>query len=161
MTIFFWKASEKPYGVFCQWAVSPFVADGIRFPTAEHYMMYHKAIMFKDAETAVQVLKTRNPRAAKALGRKVTGFDDKLWREERYNVVLNGSRHKFSQDPALMEILLSTKGQILCEASPFDRVWGIGYTADQAMAHESTWGENLLGKALIEVRDCFLQGRQD
>ncbi len=157
MTIFFWKASEDPYGVFCQWASSPFVNNGLRFATAEHYMMYRKAILFDDTETAAKIMTTRSPRAVKALGRAVTGFNESRWKDERYNVVLQGTRLKFLQNTEMRKVLLDTCGQNLCEASPFDRTWGIGYTAQNAKANASTWGENLLGKALVEVRDSLIK----
>ena len=155
MTVFFWKANEEPYGIFCQWASSPFVADGKRFPTAEHYMMYQKAMLFQDTATAAEIMRTRSPRTAKALGREVKGFSEARWKDERYNIVLQGSRLKFTQNPDIRNVLLSTKGHALCEASPFDRVWGIGYTAQNAKANAANWGENLLGKALVQIRDSF------
>ena len=88
MTIFFWKASEVPDGAFCQWYPAPFSVGKVRFPTAEHYMMYQKAMFFNDNETAAKILTTKSPRAVKTLGRAVKNFSEAEWDKKRYSVVL-------------------------------------------------------------------------
>lgn len=40
----------------------------------------------------------------------------------------------------------------VAKASPFDRIWGVGYGAVNAERNRGDWGENLLGKALMRVR---------
>lgn len=55
--------------------------------------------------------------------------------------------------PSLAKKLLETGERELVEASPYDRVWGIGYGAADAEDSREFWGENLLGKALMRVRD--------
>lgn len=112
-------------------------------------------------------MKTTNPRKQKALAREVANFDEARWTQHRLDIVRRGNMLKFTQgtnlasmkmgdegDPVpLKELLLATKGQELVEASPFDRVWGIGYKADEASTvSRKLWGENLLGKALMQVR---------
>lgn len=142
---------------FSQWFDSPFEADGNRFATAEHYMMARKAQLFNDHETFRQVLAAKDPGKAKALGRKVRGFEEAVWLENRWAIVVEGNRHKFAQNPELRDFLLSSGSKILVEASPVDVIWGIGLDARAADAeHPARWkGLNLLGFALMEVRSLL------
>jgi ribA/ribD-fused uncharacterized protein len=131
------------------------------------YMMYQKALLFSDTAVAAQILTTSSPKAVKGLGRKVANFDDKVWAAHREDIVRRGNRLKFTNpaDPddekwtvkatggkTLRELLLETGDREIVEASPFDRIWGIGFAADKAEANRDRWGLNLLGKALMEVR---------
>ena len=141
-------------GPFSQWASAPFIIDDIEFNTCEQYMMYKKAMLFGDLEVAKQILQTSNPKAQKALGRKVRYFDDKVWMEHAYNYVVEGNRAKFSQNREFGEVLAMTKGKTLVEASPYDCRQGIGLYGDDPRAKDPLqWrGENLLGKAITQVR---------
>ena len=141
-------------GPFSQWASAPFIIDDIEFNTCEQYMMYKKAMLFGDLEVAEQILQTSDPKAQKALGRKVRYFDDDVWMEHAYDFVVQGNRAKFSQNREFGTVLYMTKGKTLVEASPYDRRWGIGLYANDPRAHDpATWlGENLLGKAITQVR---------
>jgi ribA/ribD-fused uncharacterized protein len=107
-----------------------------------------------DAETAGKILAAPHPGAAKALGRQVRGFDEQRWAEHRFDVVVAGNMAKFGQHHQLREFLIGTGSRVLVEASPQDRVWGIGLAAgdEQAGSPENWPGLNLLGFALMEVR---------
>jgi ribA/ribD-fused uncharacterized protein len=142
-------------GCFSQWWPAPFTVDDVRYPTAEHWMMAGKARLFEDAAGLAAVLAAKSPGAAKAAGRKVRGFDEQAWAAARYDIVLAGSLAKFIQHRDLAEVLLRTGDQILVEASPFDRIWGIGLSANHPDAtRPSRWrGLNLLGFALMDTRD--------
>jgi hypothetical protein len=142
----FWGHRPRPdgrIGASClsQWWPSPFTVDGVAYATAEHWMMAGKARLFEDAEAEA--------------GRLVRGFDEATWERERFRIVVEGSVHKFAADGALREFLLNTGDRVLVEASPVDRVWGIGLAADDAAASDpERWkGLNLLGFALMEARD--------
>lgn len=157
--LFFWgHRPERDGGIgkgcLSQWWPCTFTADGQEFSSAEHYMMWRKALLFGDREVAARVLTARTPAEAKVLGRKVSGFDDALWSSARLGIVVEGNLAKFGQDPALRSYLLGTGSRVLVEASPLDRVWGIGLAADDPRALDpSSWlGLNLLGEALMEVR---------
>ncbi len=143
---------------FSQWFDAGFEIDGIHYPTAEHYMMAGKALLFDDQQTHGRILKATTPADVKQLGREVRGFDDTQWQAARFDIVVRGNLAKFSQHQALGEYLLSTRDQVLVEASPVDRIWGIGLAADDAKASrpEQWRGLNLLGYALMEVRDRLL-----
>ncbi|SDD27102.1 NADAR family protein [Actinokineospora iranica] len=158
--LFFWGHRPTPDGsvgksCLSQWWPSPTVIDGERYLTAEHYMMTAKARLFDDEATAEAVLASHTPEEAKALGRKVRGFTEPRWREHRYDIVVRANEAKFSQHPRLAAFLRSTGTAVLVEASPVDPVWGIGLAATSPDARRpSAWpGLNLLGFALMDVRD--------
>ncbi|MFF8846966.1 NADAR family protein [Streptomyces sp. NPDC015127] len=143
-----------------QWWPAPFEVDGVRYATAEHWMMAAKARLFGDAEAERKALDAKSPAQAKRAGRLVRGFDEAIWKRERFSVVHAGSVHKFGQDAALRDFLLGTGDRVLVEASPVDRIWGIGLAADDERALDpARWrGLNLLGFALMEARE-ELRGR--
>jgi ribA/ribD-fused uncharacterized protein len=140
--------------VFSQWYAAPFELDGEEYPTAEHWMMAEKARLFGDAEMREQILSADGPGQAKKLGRKVRGFVEETWGRERFGLVVRGNVAKFGQHEELRAYLLSTGDKVLVEASPTDRIWGIGLSADHAHAElPAHWrGKNLLGFALMEAR---------
>lgn len=125
-------------------------------------MMYHKALLMEDDEIANQILALENahPSRAKALGRQVRSFDVKIWQQHADRVVTEANYYKFSQDEELKAVLLGTGDRVLVEASPEDRIWGIGFDAEHAEGREDEWGENRLGKALMEVRRRLRERRE-
>ena len=120
-------------------------------------MMAEMARLFKDYETLEEILATENQKEIKDLGRKIKNFNEELWNREKYEIVKRGNLAKFSQDENLKEFLLSTGDKIIVEASPYDSIWGIGMgTKDKNIEDPTAWkGENLLGFALMEVRDLL------
>ncbi len=146
--VFFWG------GEFSQWYPSPFKQQGMTFNCAEQWMMYSKATYFKDYDTADAIMLTDSPKEQKSLGRQVRGFDDQEWMLDAYNVVVQGNRAKFSQNDDLGLILKNTGSKIIVEASPYDKRWGIGLGENNPDIYDqSKWkGENLLGKAIMQVR---------
>ncbi|RKN30587.1 NADAR family protein [Micromonospora musae] len=160
--LFFWGHRPQPdgsvgAGCLSQWWPAPF-GDGDRtFATAEHWMMWQKARLFGDEETAEHILTATHPHRAKSLGRQVRGFVEARWEAARYDIVVAGSVAKFGQHPRLREFLLGTGDRVLVEASPMDRVWGIGLAARDPRADDpGAWrGANLLGFALMDARDVL------
>jgi ribA/ribD-fused uncharacterized protein len=157
--LLFWGHQPPPAGgvgkgCLSQWWPAAFTVDGMSYPSAEHYMMAAKAQMSGDTEAAEKILAAPHPGAAKALGRQVRGFDEQRWAEHRFDVVVAGNMAKFGQHPELRDFLAGTGSRVLVEASPLDRVWGIGVAADddRAASPERWPGLNLLGFALMEVR---------
>ncbi len=155
----FWGHRPRPdgrVGASClsQWWPSPFVVDGVEYVTAEHWMMAGKARLFGDADAERRILAAEHPAEAKKAGRLVRGFDEAVWQRERFRIVVEGSVHKFASDDDLRMFLLNTGDRVLVEASPVDRVWGIGLAADdEAASNPERWrGPNLLGFALMEAR---------
>lgn len=161
----FWGHRPRPdgrIGASClsQWWPSPFTVDGVEYATAEHWMMASKARLFGDAEAERRAVAAAGPAQAKKIGRLVRGFDEALWERERFAIVAEGSFHKFAAHPGLAAFLLGTGNRVLVEASPLDRVWGIGLAADDERAMDPTrWrGPNLLGFALMAARERLLSG---
>lgn len=149
---FFWKSRLS------QWHRSLFVVGDVTFTYAEQYMMYAKALLFGDSNTAAQILAAETPQEQQALGRIVRGFDASVWVLFREGIVFSGNYARFSQNPDQRELLLATRGTTLVEASPYDRIWGIGLAADDPLAlQRSQWlGLNLLGETLTRVREALL-----
>ena len=155
---YFWNT------IYSQWYISNdkdylFEENGIGFITAEHYMMYYKAIVFCDFETADKILKTIHPKDVKRLGRLVKNYDDSIWNEKRFDIVVSGNILKFSQNPKLLKDLKKYTDKIFVEASPDDKIWGIGlhYDDDRVLDEELWQGQNLLGKAINKVIDILLK----
>lgn len=203
LPVYFWKPKQD-YGWASQWYHSPFTARVILpsgeerealFPTAEHWMMAQKALLFGDQAIFERIIpssaaaqappKTAEPaggparrtrssrkpaavgpvtkarprprypsaKECKSLGRKVQGFEDAVWTRERVRIVCEGTLHKFRQHAGIRGELLATGGREVVEASPQDRIWGIGFgRAGAERVDREAWGLNLLGRALMEVR---------
>ena len=165
MDYFFFYQSSSP---FSQWHHSPFTTAGedddeelIKFHTAEHYMMYQKAKMFFDNTAMQAILATKSPAAAKAIGRKVRGFEKERWEYVCLDVIYRGNRLKFEQNPKLMADLKLTAGKKMVECSPSDKIYGCGFAMDDTRRwNEEKWtGTNWLGEVLTELRDDFQYDR--
>jgi ribA/ribD-fused uncharacterized protein len=157
--LLFWGHQPPPAGgvgkgCLSQWWPTAFTVEGVSYPSAEHYMMAAKARLSGDAEAVEKILAAPHPGAAKALGREVRGFDERRWAEHRFDAVVAGNLAKFGQHRQLRDFLSATGSRVIVEASPRDRVWGIGLAADDERAESpERWpGLNLLGFALMEVR---------
>lgn len=113
------------------------------------------------AYEAGERFKYSHPKEMKAFGRAISPFDEQLWNASSYDIVRRGNAAKFAQNEALRRYLLGTGSRILVEASPRDRIWGIGLGKSNPDAeHPPKWrGRNKLGFALTQVRD-ELQNQQ-
>ena len=156
--LYFWGHTQKGAAIskacLSQWYPAAFTVDGVTYPTAEHWMMVGKARLF-DPIWIEQILANPDPAAAKAFGRKIDHFDQSVWLQHRFDLVVQGNLAKFSQHPDLNAFLRSTADHVLVEASPVDQIWGIGLAADDPRAGDpAKWrGLNLLGFALMRVRE--------
>jgi ribA/ribD-fused uncharacterized protein len=159
--LFFWGHTPKTDGVdascLSQWFPRAFVIDGARYATAEHFMMAEKARLFRDAEALPKILEAKTPAEAKALGRAVRDFDPDAWERARFEAVVRGNVAKFGQNEDFGSFLRSTKQKVLVEASPRDRIWGIGMgSANPDARIPARWrGRNLLGFALMAAREAL------
>lgn len=150
MTLFFHARAP-----LSNWHPADFQVRGVPFTCVEQFMMWSKAKLFGDNQTAEAILRTRDPKTQKALGRAVKGFSEATWVAHRKAILVEGCREKFEQNPHLKAVLLGTTGTALVEASPYDRIWGCGLSADDPkIVDRRNWrGENLLGQVLEEVRE--------
>lgn len=146
---------DEENGYLSNWFLSEFTVGGITFSSMEQYMMYEKAILFKDQTTAEKILQTDDVAKIKALGRTVQNFDDEVWTKEREGIVYNGVLEKFRQNPELAEKLKKTGEEIIAECAVKDRIWGIGLSIkDENRLSIDKWrGQNLLGRILMRVRE--------
>jgi ribA/ribD-fused uncharacterized protein len=158
--LFFWGHVPRQRGkvdtsCLSQWFRRVFSDEGFQYATAEHFMMAAKARLFGDGEAVAAVLAADSPAEAKAIGRRVRNYDDEAWAAARVGVVVRGNIAKFGQNRDLGEFLRATGDHVLVEASPRDRIWGIGLGSSNPNARDpSHWrGLNLLGFALMEARD--------
>lgn len=134
-----------------------FAVDGVRYSCAEQYVIAEKARLFRDAEMLTAIMDAKHPKEMKAFGRVVRGFKQEVWEAHCYKAVLKGNLAKFGQNPELLAFLLSTHNRILVEASPWDRIWGIGMGKQNPDAENPLkWrGKNRLGFVLTEARDLL------
>jgi len=149
---FFYKARHP----FSNWFRVKFTdQNGISYNCSEQYMMYQKAILFGDIETGKKILLENDQSKQKELGRQVKGFDSKVWEENAKKIVYEGCKLKFTQNRGILQDLFSTHGKLLVEASPYDRIWGIGLSEDDPLRlNPKNWkGSNWLGETLTKLRE--------
>ena len=170
--IFFWGPTNDTGKVnqtcFSQWYPSEFQAL-IKSPTlytfqnAEQYMMASKAMLFRDYVAFDKIMLTADPKEMKKIGRTIRNFDENKWKEKRFPIVLFANIRKFISNPDLQEYLIGTGDKYLVEASPYDKIWGIGkYPAEAAAIRPNQWnGSNLLGLALMESRKILKEYKLD
>lgn len=144
---FFWKS----FSPFSNWYLCDFKYKNVDFTSSEQAMMWEKALYFGDMVSADKILKTSDPKIQKALGRSISNFNAERWDVVKFQLVKEINRCKFQQNTKLFVTLKKHQGITLVEASPFDRIWGIGYSEDDALNNIDNWGENLLGKLLTEL----------
>lgn len=148
------------YGsTFSNWAPAYFfdpIAQA-EFANAEQGFMFHKARFFNDEAVATKILVTTSPRDVKALGREIRGYNDVAWSCVRYGYMVWVNYLKFVANTTIRNDLVATGNLTLVEASPYDTIWGIGLgEQDPLIYDEKTWkGQNLLGKALMDVRQMI------
>lgn len=125
------------------------------FNCAEQAMMHAKAMLFGDYAVAERIMQTKNPSEQKDLGRLIANFDPVEWDEYKFPIVCDINMAKFQQHPEFMEVLNKYPHHIICESSHWDKIWGIGMASDEEGVEDvDNWkGQNLLGKALMTVRD--------
>lgn len=145
---------EEENGYLSNWYPSAFEKDGHRFSSMEQYMMWSKATVFRDGETADAILKAVAPGVIKALGRSVKNYNETVWNGLRQIVVYEGLLEKFRQNRELLSSLVETGDAILAECAAGDRIWGIGLSMrDGRRLSPAQWrGQNLLGFALMLAR---------
>lgn len=165
--VFFWTSKD----FLSQWYDASFVHNTLTFSTAEHWMMLQKAVLFavpNDAKDDVlgflqapdneqhianRILRAKTPKEAKDLGREVPNFNKTLWEQKIMSILYQGNKLKMTQNTALLKQFLSYGNRTFVEASPYDKIYGIGMKENHPHATQpDKWrGQNLLGKALTQL----------
>ncbi len=148
-------------GPFSQWAKCEFVIRGVKYNCTEQYMMAEKARTFGDVRAEMTIMASNDPSQQKFIGRQVQKFDAKVWDKKCKHVVYLANMAKFSQNEGYFNVLRESEGLMLVEASPYDKIWGIGLAEDDPKAQDLfEWkGENWLGEVLVAVRRHLVEGR--
>jgi ribA/ribD-fused uncharacterized protein len=142
-------------GPASQWAAGDFTIEGVVYNCAEQYMMAEKARLFNDDDALKIIMGTNNPKIQKAAGRTVRGFVKEIWEQNAKLYVYRANFAKFMQNQEALTWLMTTRGTTLVEASPWDKIWGIGLDGNDPRARDrSTWlGTNWLGEIVTHVRE--------
>lgn len=155
--IYFWGS------IFSNWYISYFTSNKITFSSSEQYYMYQKALLFKDFKTADKILLTNDCRKQKQLGRQVKNFNNEEFDKVKFDIMFEACCFKFSQNEYIGSQLINTGDKIIVEASPTDKIWGVGlHYDDDLILDEMNWkGENLLGKVLMDIREILKIKKSD
>lgn len=146
---FFWG------GFLSNWYESEFVVNGVDYWCVEQYMMAKKAELFGDTAIQEAIMRSTDQREIKQFGREVRGYIEEQWASVRKQVVFDGNVAKFAQREDIGTYLIRTGNKILVEASPFDKIWGVGMASDSPLIkNPNNWlGTNYLGFVLMAVRE--------
>jgi len=151
--VFFCSHKEGSFPQFSNWFPAEYTSNGVKYPCVEKEFMCGKALAFGDQETADKIMATEDAGEMKALGRGTKGYVDAEWMTKREDVMYNAVKAKFEQNVGLAAILILTENKVIVEAADYDKIWGIGYSDENAFANIDNWGENKLGKILMRVRE--------
>lgn len=159
--IYFWKVCDESYGFMSMFDYKhPFYDDKTkqRFTSMEHYLMYMKALEYNDLKCATLILNAKYSMQAKFISHKINmenhNNSHSNWNEKIYETLINGLRLKFRQNKGIFRKLVDTNDALLYYTLKFDSVLGIGFYANEAITiNESQYGQNLLGKALMQIRE--------
>jgi len=149
-----WNRKTKPW-VYSNWFQIPYTNNDQEYACVEQEFMHQKALLFGDNEIAEKIMSTSSPQLMKKLGRRVHNFSQSEWDKHKYEIVKSACLAKFYQNPALAKSLMATGNCTIVEASPFDTIWGIGFSRSTALNTQKYWGQNLLGKILMEIREIL------
>lgn len=157
--IYFYSHKDE-FGYMSNFFPIEFVNEnGIKFNCSEQYLMYYKSKLFDSENNQIlqQILNEKSPTKIKKLGRMVKNYNEQIWSQSRYQVMLNALRLKFNQNEIIKNKLIQTYPKMLYEASPSDNIWGIGFSANIAITkNKSNFGTNLLGNVLVQIRNDLL-----
>jgi len=152
----FYDHLNGPYRAFSNWHQSDFLkSNGIYYTCVEQYIMSEKAYLFSDRDVFNEIMASRSPKEMQLFGILIASYDNDIWVQNRKRILEEGIFLKFSQNCELKKMLLDTKNKYIANCSHADNIYGIGYNMDEALSCQDKWGQNLLGKALMNIRLKF------
>lgn len=145
--IAFYRANERPYGVFSNLYKREIVFEGISFKTAEHAYQAGKA---RKATVRQWLLDAPSPSLLAMAAHGLYSWDIvENWATTKFDRMRRVLHAKFSQHDDLRAVLLSTGDARLVEKATVDnavnRTWG----------EVNGKGQNKLGLLLMELRSEF------
>lgn len=142
-----------PHSVFSNFHTAAFTEGGVSYTSTEQMIQAEKAAMFGDKLSLERIMKTKNPFKVKEIGSRVRGFDRNTWLSACKEIALRAVKAKFSQNPNLRKLLVSTGSLLIVESSP-DRLWGTGvHLKDTNALVRGKWnGNGLMSEIVLEVR---------
>jgi len=143
MTIYFYRAREKPYGCFSKFSSYGFELEGLWWPTSEHYFQAQK---FAGTPYGEQIRQAPTASVAARMGRRRLQPLRSDWEQVKDQVMFQGVLRKFETHAGIRSILLETGDELLIENAPRDYYWGCG--ADRS-------GQNKLGQVLMRIRSLL------
>lgn len=149
---------HSDHNPFSNWFPCRITYKGHSFNNLEQAYQYAKATYAKDAISAMQLVYTTDPRAAKDIGSKVKGLTGTNWETDKYDIMKELVMIKFTENRDLKKELLDTGNKILAE-SGHDQHYAIGLpiTSRDVFNAEKWSGKNKLGEILCNVRECILK----
>lgn len=141
----FYRANERPYGMFSNLYRIPVELDGVVYPTAEHAYQAGKA---RKAAVREWLMSAPSPALLAMAAHGLYYWDiTPGWSTNKFDRMRRVLAAKFSQHEDLKELLLSTGNSRLVESATIDnevnRLWG----------EVNGVGRNMLGNLLMEVRE--------
>ena len=135
---------------------SPFVLNGHQYHSAEQWIQFQKVMLFGDSHTANLILQNSMPQVCKWLSHHIHRIDHEKWRNEGFDLCLDGLRAKFIQNRDLITILKTTEPKLLVEVS-IDRLWGTGIPLKDSNAlNDKRWkSKGWLSNMLTIIRDEY------
>jgi len=147
------------WGCFSNFYPCKFKENLFEYICTEQYMMKKKQELFDPSNKILsdKIMKSNNPSDIKKFGRSVKNFNQDTWDSNKFDIMVNGLKLKFSQNSDIKAKLKETSSKKLYEASPYDRIWGTGFDKNDTIKkilenNLDELGQNLLGKALEKVR---------
>lgn len=145
--------------IYSNFYYAPFIHQGINFKWSEQAVMYRKAMLFGATTIAQKILKAQTAQECKKLGRsREIPFDDEIWEKNKMQIYKQVIYDKF-RNPYLRSEMLKTGERKFVEASPYDKIWGVGLSEDDPrILDEQNWkGQNLLGQCLDAVKEKIVE----
>ena len=140
-TIYFYHSDEK-WGEFANFSIHAIYIDGKIWRTVEHF---YQAQKFHNTDFEETIRLQATPMQAKQKAHELLKeHPAENWTYIKEKIMYKGLYAKFTQNPELGKLLISTGNKNLVERSDNDYYWGDG---------KDKSGKNRLGRLLIRLRD--------